>query len=212
MGAAGRTYGGLTGDERSAIRRTALLEAALDLFSEGGSRAVTKRAVCARARLNDRYFDEHFDDPAELLEAVTREQTAQLIDVVVASAEAGTDLTEQATNLVRSALSFVTADARRGALLLDAHATDVLQRMKRESAATIAMVLTALFHDTDAPSTRSPAETEVMAYALVSGAMELIAGWMRGDLPITVEQCADLVAELLLSVPRIPSTTGRGGC
>ena len=211
MRAAGRTYGGLTGDERSAIRRTALLEAGLDLFSEGGARAVTKRAVCSRARLNDRYFDEHFRDPSELLEAVTQEQTAQVIDVVVASAEAGTDLSEQATNLVRSALEFVTADPRRGALLLDAHATDVLQRMKRESAAAIAKVLTALFHDADAASSRSAAETEVVAYALVSGAMELIAGWLRGDLPITAEQCADLVAELLLSVPRIPSTTSRGG-
>ena len=188
MRAAGRTYGGLTGDERSAIRRTALLEAGLDLFSEGGARAVTKRAVCSRARLNDRYFDEHFRDPSELLEAVTQEQTAQVIDVVVASAEAGTDLTEQATNLVRSALEFVSADPRRGALLL-----------------------TVLFHDADAPPTRSAAETEVVAYALVSGAMELIAGWLRGDLPITAEQCADLVAELLLAVPRIPSTTSRGG-
>ena len=60
MASATRSYGGITAGERRATRRGALIEAALDLFAEGGVRAVSKRAVCARARLNDRYFYEHF--------------------------------------------------------------------------------------------------------------------------------------------------------
>ena len=39
-----------------------LLDAAMDLIAESGAGGVTKKAVCARARLNDRYFYEHFTD------------------------------------------------------------------------------------------------------------------------------------------------------
>jgi AcrR family transcriptional regulator len=209
---ASRVYGGLSAGERSANRRKALLEAALDLFTEGGSRAVSRRAVCARARLNERYFYELFSNADALLEAVIRDQTAGVLDVVVeASTEVGTDIVDRTSNIARSALEFLTADPRRGALLLDSHSSDVLQRMKRESAATIAKLLTTLFHDPLRPSAPSAADTELVAYALVSGAMELTAGWLRGDLDITAERCAELVAGLLLSVPRIPSTASPGG-
>jgi AcrR family transcriptional regulator len=210
--ATSRVYGGLTASERSAIRRKALLEAALDLFTEGGARAVSRRAVCARARLNDRYFDEHFSDADALLEAVIHEQTAGVLDVVVeASTDGDTDLADRTSKIARSALEYLTADPRRGALLLDPHSADVLQRMKRESTGAIAKLLTTVFHDSLASAGPSAADTEVVAYALVSGAMELIAGWLRGDLDITAEHCAELVAELLLSAPRIASTASRGG-
>lgn len=206
-----RVYGGLSADERSAIRREALLEAALDLFSEGGSRAVSRRAVCARARLHERYFYEHFKDADAVLEAAIQDQTAGVLDLVVdASDEVDDDLGVRTSHIVRSALDFLTADPRRGALLLDSHSSDVLQRMKRESVGAIATLLASLLHD---PLVSSPSETdtEVVAYALVSGAMELIAGWLRGDLDITAERCAELVAELLLSAPRIASTASRRG-
>jgi AcrR family transcriptional regulator len=210
--ATSRVYGGLSADERSANRRTALLEAALDLFTEGGSRAVSRRAVCARAHLHERYFYEHFNDAEALLEAVIQDQTAGVLDVVVgAGGEVDADLPRRTSHIVRSALRFLTADPRRGALLLDSHSTDVLQRMKRESATTLARLLSTLLHDPTAPPAASPGDTELLSYALVSGAMELIAGWVRGDLDITAERCADLVAELLLSAPRIASATSRGG-
>ena len=210
--ASSRVYGGLSATERSAIRREALIEAALDLFSEGGSRAVSRRAVCARARLHERYFYEHFRDADAVLEAAIQDQTAGVLDVVVdASTEVDADLAERTSHIVRSALDFLTADPRRGALLLDSHSSDVLQRMKRESAGAIAALLATLLHDPIAPAPPSAADTEVVAYALVSGAMELIAGWLRGDLDITAERCAELVAELLLSAPRIASSASRGG-
>src|SRR6201998_896203 len=76
MASATRSYGGVPAEERRATRRGALIEAALDLFAEGGVRAVSKRAVCARARLNDRYFYEHFTDSDALLEAIVRDLTA----------------------------------------------------------------------------------------------------------------------------------------
>lgn len=51
--------------ERSRARREALLQAAIELFAEGGSRAITHRAVAARAGLpsaTTTYYFESIDD------------------------------------------------------------------------------------------------------------------------------------------------------
>lgn len=208
-GTAERVYGGLSAEERRATRRRALLEAALDLFTEGDSRAVSKRAVCARAKLNERYFDEHFDSADALLEAIIQNQTADILDVVAAaSTQAGGDLAEQASAIARAALEFIAEDPRRGALLLGSYSSEVVQRTKRESVAALAKLIAGLFAEpASAPPAPSEAAIELAAYALVSGGMELIAGWLRGDLDTSAEHCADLVAALLLAAPRIASTT-----
>jgi AcrR family transcriptional regulator len=206
-GTANRTYGGLSADERRATRRRALLETALDLFTEGGPGSVSKRAVCARAKLNERYFYEHFASADALLEAIIHEQTADVLDVVAAaSSGAGDDLAAQTRAIARAALDFLAADPRRGALLLGSYSSDVVQRTKRDSLTAIAKIIAGLFADSNAPTSTDPATIERAAYALVNGAMELIAGWLRGDLDTSAERCADLVAALLLSAPHITST------
>jgi AcrR family transcriptional regulator len=206
-GTANRTYGGLSADERRATRRRALLDAALDLFSEGGSRAVSKRAVCARAKLNERYFYEHFESADALLEAIIQDQTADVLAVVAAaSAATGGDLAAQTRAIARAALEFIAADPRRGALLLASYSSDVPQRTKRESIAAIATVIAGLSDASVVPPAPDAATVELVAYGLVSGAMELIAGWLRGELDMSTERCADLVAGLLCSTPHIAST------
>src|ERR1700685_4453447 len=119
MATASRTYGGVTVDPRRATRRAALIEAALDLFGEGGAQAVSKRAVCARAKLNDRYFYEHFTDSDALLEAIVRALTAEGLETVnAATRSAAPDLHTQVQSTAEAALEFLTADPRRGQLLL----------------------------------------------------------------------------------------------
>ena len=44
------------------------------------------------------------------------------------------------------------------------------------------------------------------AYALVSGAMEVIAGWLRGDFDTNLDHLADIVAGLLLAVADISTS------
>src|ERR1700722_20050043 len=110
MASATRGYGGITAEQRRATRRAALIEAALDLFAEEGARAVSKRAVCARTRLNDRYFYEHFTDSDALLEAITRELTAQGLEAVnAATRSAAPDIHTQVQATAEAALEFLTA-------------------------------------------------------------------------------------------------------
>ncbi|MGA7054987.1 MAG: TetR/AcrR family transcriptional regulator, partial [Mycobacterium sp.] len=134
MASATRTYGGVTAGQRRANRRAALIEAALDLFAEEGARAVSKRAVCARARLNDRYFYEHFTDSDSLLEAIVRDLTAEGLQAVnAATRRAASDLHTQVHATAEAALEFLTADPRRGQLLLRSHTSDVLQHARLDS-------------------------------------------------------------------------------
>ena len=67
---AGRAYGGLSPQDRTAARRDRLVAAAATLFGSQGLHATTVRGVCAAAGLTDRYFYESFATLEALLAAV----------------------------------------------------------------------------------------------------------------------------------------------
>jgi AcrR family transcriptional regulator len=75
---AGRPYGGLSPQDRTAARRARLVEAGLQLFGTQGLRATTVRGVCAAAGLTDRYFYESFASLEDLLQAAYRVLMDQL--------------------------------------------------------------------------------------------------------------------------------------
>lgn len=197
MAAAGRTYGGIAADERRAIRRAVLMEAALDLFAEDGARGVSKRAVCARARLNDRYFYEHFADADGVLEAVVQDATMRGLEAVNAvNQTAAPDIRAQVHATAIAALDYLTADPRLVQLLQRSHTSEVLQRARRESARAIGRAMAALINKPSAAAREL--DSEMAAYALVSGAMEVIAGWLRGEFDVSQDHVAAMVAGLLL--------------
>ena len=66
----GRTYGGLSSEQRRAQRKQQFLEAGLELFGTIGYRTTTVRAICKQAKLTDRYFYEAFGSLEKLVMAV----------------------------------------------------------------------------------------------------------------------------------------------
>jgi len=66
----GRTYGGLSLEERKAQRRETFLRAGLEVFGTIGFRAATVRCLCKEAKLTDRYFYESYGSLEKLLMAV----------------------------------------------------------------------------------------------------------------------------------------------
>jgi AcrR family transcriptional regulator len=65
-----RKYSGRSAEQRRAERRRLLLDAAEELWREGGLSALSVRAVSARAKLTDRYFYEQFAGLGALIGAV----------------------------------------------------------------------------------------------------------------------------------------------
>ncbi len=193
-----RPYAGVGAAERSARRRTALLDAALDLLAEGGGAAVTKRAVCARARLNDRYFYEHFDDRDTLLEALSQDVTSQGIDTVVAAPlAAGPDIRTRIHAAADAALGFLDTDPRRQALLLHSHSTPALQQGRVTTQHAIAGAMAAVARELiEDPA---PLDIDMAAYVLVSGTLELVTAWLRGEFRTGREHLVDIITDLLFA-------------
>jgi AcrR family transcriptional regulator len=186
------------------------MEAALDLFAEDGARGVSKRAVCARARLNDRYFYEHFTDSDALLEAVVQDATVRGLEAVNAvNQTAAPDIRAQVHVTAIAALDYLTGDPRLVQLLLRSHTSEVLQRARLESARAIARAMAALINT---PSSEEPERLDsvMAAYALVSGAMEVIAGWLRGDFDTNRDHIAAIVAGLLLKTADLSAELADG--
>lgn len=204
MNAPTRSYGGVSAERRRAIRRTALLDAALDLVAEGGVNSVTKSAVCARSGLNDRYFYEHFADRDAVLATLVEETTAQGIQVVVAAmAEAGDSVTAQLHTAADAALALLTTDPRLKALVVGPH-NEVSQRARLSAQHSVAAAMATVIR-TFADTSASPgADVDMMAYAVVSGVIELVAAWLRDEFRTSQEHMRDLISAMLLAGTTLP--------
>ncbi|VVE85830.1 TetR family transcriptional regulator [Pandoraea sputorum] len=76
----GRRYGGVAHAQREQARRTALIDAATEVFGTVGFRRATVRAVCGLARLNDRYFYAAFDNMEHLLRVTYAHHAQTLLE------------------------------------------------------------------------------------------------------------------------------------
>ncbi|TDP32966.1 TetR family transcriptional regulator [Nocardia ignorata] len=200
-----RAYRGVAADERRARRRAALLDAALDLLAADGAAAVTKRAVCARAKLNDRYFYEQFADRDAVLTSLVEELTAEGIAAVVAATHAAEpDIRSQVHAAADAALGFLLDDPRRHALLLNAHSTEALQRARLATQHAIARAMAAVSRELRPSPMSTPLDTDMAAYTVVSGTLELVAAWLRGEFDTTRAHLTDLIARQLLQVETVP--------
>lgn len=73
-----RLYRGASGQQRQLARRAQLLAAATRLYGTAGYAATTMKAVCAEAKLTERYFYESFTNTEELLCQAYSTESAQL--------------------------------------------------------------------------------------------------------------------------------------
>lgn len=177
--------------DRRAERRARLIDAAFQLFGDGGEAALSVRSVCRACGLNTRYFYESFADTDELLGAVYDEVSAALAAAVDEAMTSAPDSLRARTRAgIAAVLGFSSEDPRRGRVLFtDARSNPVLaarraatQDLLRES------VLTEegrLHPDSD------PVATQVGA-AMYTGAMaELAQQWLAGrlgtDLSVVVD-------------------------
>src|SRR5689334_24704619 len=74
----GRSYRGVSAGERAAVRRAALLDAALDLLGGDPPATATMTAICERAGLTERYFYESFRSRDDLLVTLLDEVAEEL--------------------------------------------------------------------------------------------------------------------------------------
>lgn len=190
-----RTWAGTTLDDRRSARRAKLLDAGLDLLGDGGSAAVSVRAVCRRAKLTERYFYESFADRERLVVAVYEDVAGQLRQALIdAVPDKRADPAARAKAAVTAFVTLMVDDPRKGRVLLLAPVSDPAL-----SARGVALLpgFAALIRD-QLPDRLPPDERDLTALGLTGALTNLFTAHLTGTLKVPrqklITHCVHLLA------------------
>jgi AcrR family transcriptional regulator len=176
----GRTYGGLSSQQRSQERRQRLLEAARELIGEVGVAPLTVDLVCQRAKLSKRYFYTEFTTKDDLLQACAEELYDRLkaaMEEVLTTAP----LPERAHGVLRTVVHTLVASTADARLYMESPGFPRLRELQQREVGEFTARIAA-----DAmPFTGSPkpfVDRGLAARAMVTAATELIIAWLHGDI------------------------------
>ncbi|CAL9342389.1 hypothetical protein SUDANB121_00307 [Nocardiopsis dassonvillei] len=204
-----RPWRGMTPRERQQERRRRLLDAALEEFGTAGFRATTVGAICARARLTNRYFYEHFADREAALRALYDELLGRALHLMTTALDSHPAFEEQVTAAVGAYLDFAMADPRRPRVISveSVGVSPAMEEHRRTARHTIAGLVDAAYrrgvhtgHLVDRPFDKQ-------ALALVGAANELVIDWVLGERTATAEQVGADIAQVYLPLLRSRRTT-----
>ncbi|MEU7144044.1 TetR/AcrR family transcriptional regulator [Nocardia sp. NPDC046473] len=181
-----RIWGGTTLTERREARRTALLEAALDLIGEAGAAGVTMRAVCRRANLTDRYFYESFTSRDELLDVLYRQVADEFLQPMTAFA--ATDEPTRDRELAKILVDKVLDDPRKSRLfLVEPYSSTGLG----QTTISVMPVFTRLMQDHLFSHIDDPVKRRLAAVTMASGNAGMFSAWLNGSLRATRDEIID---------------------
>lgn len=188
-----RRYAGLSGEQRTALRRESLLEAGLEIFAAAGIRGATMTAICARAKLTERYFYESFSSRDELLEKILDGIADEVRDAGLAALRTSEGTLEQRVrDAITSFVTLLTDDPRKGRVAmiesaayepLRAHRRTVLQGF----AQMVADEATRMYGERAWP----PHQGQINGLLFVGGLAELVTAWLNEELAITPEEIVE---------------------
>jgi AcrR family transcriptional regulator len=195
----GRVYGGVTGQQRIAERRSKLIEAGMTLFGSPGSGSVRVKDVVAEAALTERYFYESFSDLDALFDAVL-ELANETVESAVNAAviEAPDDAVSRISAALRTSTETLAADPRMIRVIF----IEALGKGGRASARRNQILVRAAenffrWSGTDAGDfDSSPIDIRMKTFALTGAASEVLISWAEGFLDVTAVQLADFLVGL----------------
>lgn len=194
-----RPYGGVSADERVAIRRQKLLDAGLELFGTRGIAATSIGDICDQAGLTKRYFYESFETIDELAVAVFDHVTGRLAAQIVPAIIAGGGRDPRPA--LSAHASAVLADPRIVRLLAVESRTAALAP-RRAGFAQRAVEL--WFASTAGEGEAIDPILRLRAYAFAGAIAEVGLASVQGELELTPEQVIDELVGLFHRISGIP--------
>jgi AcrR family transcriptional regulator len=195
-----RSWRGISAEDRRAERRTALIEAGLEVIGTQGWANTTVRGVCRQAGLTERYFYESFPEHEALLIAVYEHVLVDGISrVLSAAAKAPHDIRLTARAGIQAAVELLVDDPRKGrVLILEATGNDTLQHRRQEAVRAQAALLSEFAKDFfDNPP--DPTDSYLTALALVGALAEVGGAFLDGQLEVSKDRLIDHLTELLVA-------------
>ncbi len=153
-------------------------------------------AVCATARLTERYFYESFRNRDDLLVAVLDRIADQLRDVVLDALQRATgDAAAKGRAAIAAFIEVIERDPRIGmAALVESASTDAMRQQRHQLLRTFAeLVVTQareLYGEDALPSPRD----EINALLFIGGLAELIVAWLNGEITASGQDIVDAAA------------------
>lgn len=201
MTPAPRRYAGMSADDRTAERRARLMEAGLEVFSSVGAAGATMTAICARAKLTERYFYESFGSRDELLRAVVDAVSEEIKDTALRAlhSPAGS-VEERVRRAIEAFVAVLTDDRRKGRVaMIESLAVDALRTHRRESMREFARLVAdqarELYGDRAWPEPRS----EITGLLFIGGLAELVVAWLNDEIDVTPSHIVDAATRQFVS-------------
>jgi AcrR family transcriptional regulator len=192
----GRRIRGLDADQRRALRRDALLDAALDLFAEQGYLGTSIEQICQRAYVGTKSFYELFDGREScyvaLLRRIVQQTTAHMVRVL----DGAPDDETSATRVLIEAFAHSFVDDVRLAKVTFGEGsaiTPAAERQRRANRRWAAEFIESIWQRYGV----GPGRTRGIAAGVVGGLFEIVADWVH-DADVTDEQAiATLISDLI---------------
>ncbi|MFI1465537.1 TetR/AcrR family transcriptional regulator [Nocardia carnea] len=199
--AAQRTYGGLSAEERRAQRRSALLDAALEIIGTQGLDKLTVSGMCAQAGLNERYYYESFGSRDDVLTALVDGIAEELVLAIVAAAHTATgDSRARAHAAITAGIHLLTDDPRKTEVtMVAAMATPQLRARTTETIRVFARLVAS--EGIEFYGITDPAPDPVIDFRatyLVGGLVQTLTSWVRGDLAINRDTLIDYTTDVFV--------------
>jgi AcrR family transcriptional regulator len=192
-----RPYRGVSAEDRTADRRARLIEAGLELLGTVGWEQATMTAVCATAKLTERYFYESFTNREQLLVAVVDQVADEARDAVsaaLAAVDGGPRAAARAA--IAAFVDYVTADPRRGRVaLVESTAADPLRRRRQELLREFARLVVRQAHTMFGADALPPPRDEINALLFVGGLAELLTAWLTGEIDAGRDDIVDAATD-----------------
>jgi AcrR family transcriptional regulator len=196
----GRTYGGLSSQQRSQERRERLLGAARELIAEVGVAPLTVDLVCQQAKLSKRYFYTEFATKDDLLDACADDLYTRLkaaMEAVLATAP----LPERAHGVLRTVVHTLVASAADARLYMESPGFPRLRQVQQREISEFTERIAAEAMPFEGRP--KPAVDRLLATrAMVTAATELISAWLHGDIDTDEDTLVATLTAITLGAAR----------
>lgn len=196
-----RTYGGVTGKQRTAERRARLIEAGFDVSAEVGVSRITMTAVCASAGLTERYFYENFRNLDELLLAMAEEIIGQYAQALLTALDdAPPDLYERCRAPAVVLFELFAKDPRKGRVFIEAAGHPTLQPLRQAAVRGYAELLAEQMRQFGGlADERYQQRLTFVTTMLVGGMAEAVPRWVTGEITLDPEELVNEGARLCVA-------------
>ncbi|QII08756.1 TetR/AcrR family transcriptional regulator [Rhodococcoides fascians A25f] len=183
----------MSADDRLADRRARLLDAGLEVFAAAGAKGATMTAICAHAKLTERYFYENFSSRDDLLErvvdSISDEIRAKALDALHSPAPT---VEEQVHNAIAAFVGVLTEDPRKGRVaMIESLAVDSLRAYRRQSMRAFAHLVAEQSRELYGDQAFPQPQSEINGLLFIGGLAELVIAWLNDEIDITPADIVD---------------------